>query len=198
MSPRAHTDMSSIDSAETASRSRGDLPSNRIWFDASITPSRSLRKQDAWLPVLLVLAPSSVLSALLLRMGLGLSALAALAQAAAALSAVFWKSRDLARVVERVQLTDQDLIVHSSGSITTRSLRLDPAWLRVERTVHAAVGCERLVLVSGGRRATIAACLSPDERAGLADALEDAIQRRRTQIRRGPLPEHSQEKWIHT
>lgn len=182
MSPLAHTDMSSITGYATDSRSRDNPTASRLWFDASITPSRSLRRQDSWVLALLLLLPSSLLAALFLRMGHGLSAVAMLVQAGAALSAVFWKSRELACVAERIQLTDRELIIHSTGSRAGPSLRLDPAWLRVERTVHAAAGCERLTLVSRGRRATIAACLSPDERADFADALEGALQRRRTQI----------------
>ena len=55
-------------------------------------------------------------------------------------------------------------------------------WVRLERIVHDEFGIERLFLVSRGRRLSIAACLSPDEKADFAKALSSALG----EAKRGP------------
>jgi uncharacterized membrane protein len=61
---------------------------------------------------------------------------------------------------------------------------LNPAWVRLEREVHAEFGIERLLLVSHGRKLSIAGFLSPDEKASFAGALSAAI----SQAKRGVAP----------
>ena len=75
---------------------------------------------------------------------------------------------------------------HSSSplSIRTRS----PSFEAMGRgmipssIVHDEFGIERLFLVSRGRRLSIAACLSPDEKADFAKALSSALG----EAKRGP------------
>jgi uncharacterized membrane protein len=97
-----------------------------------------------------------------------------------------WKSHQLGRVEERVLLTDEALIVIASEAPATPPTirRLEPTWARVERTHHPAVGCDALSVFARGQRITLAAALSPDERESFADALEQALARRRRDISR--------------
>jgi uncharacterized membrane protein len=58
----------------------------------------------------------------------------------------------------------------------------NPLWVRLEQTVHAEFGVERLQLVSSGRRLAIASFLGPDEKASFAKALLAAL----AAAKRGP------------
>jgi uncharacterized membrane protein len=88
-----------------------------------------------------------------------------------------------ARAYEEVIVTASELTVrkvnHHGG---VRQWTLNPLWVQLERIVHAEFGIERLCLVSHGRRLTIAAFLSPAEKASFARALTSALG----EARRGP------------
>jgi len=58
----------------------------------------------------------------------------------------------------------------------------NPLWVRLEQTVHAEFGVERLQLVSSGRRLAIGSFLGPDEKASFAKALLAAL----AAAKRGP------------
>ena len=64
---------------------------------------------------------------------------------------------------------------------------LNPAWVQLEREVHAEFGIERLLLVSRGRKLSIAGFLSPDEKATFAGALAAAIGEARRGVTRSVL-----------
>ena len=64
---------------------------------------------------------------------------------------------------------------------------LNPAWVQLEREVHAEFGIERLLLVSRGRKLSIAGFLSPDEKATFAGALAAAIGEARRGVTRSSL-----------
>jgi uncharacterized membrane protein len=64
---------------------------------------------------------------------------------------------------------------------------LNPAWVQLEREVHAEFGIERLLLVSHGRKLAIAGFLSPDEKATFAGALAAAIGEARRGVTRSAL-----------
>jgi uncharacterized membrane protein len=64
---------------------------------------------------------------------------------------------------------------------------LNPAWVQLEREVHAEFGIERLLLVSRGRKLAIAGFLSPDEKATFAGALAAAIGEARRGVTRSAL-----------
>jgi len=156
-----------------------DEPQERRWFDASLTPSRSLTSRHLLVLCTLLIAPSLLLGALLLRSGFGLFSGLVLVEAAVVLAVLIRHDTRLSSVEERIVLTDDRLLVFSSSDPAEPSSTLDAAWIRLERQRHPAVGLERLTLISRGRRAVVASALSPAERADLADALDDALQRRR-------------------
>jgi uncharacterized membrane protein len=100
-------------------------------------------------------------------------------EAALVLAILLRHDARLSSVEERLVLTDDRLLIFTSSDDSGPSSALDPAWLRLERRRHPAVGLERLTLISRGRRAVVASVLSPAERADLADALDAALLRRR-------------------
>jgi uncharacterized membrane protein len=87
------------------------------------------------------------------------------------------------RGYEQVRVTPCKLTVrrvsHRGG---VRQWTLNPLWVRLERIVHEEFGIERLLLVSHGKRLTIASALGPDEKASFAKALSRAIG----EAKRGP------------
>jgi uncharacterized membrane protein len=88
-----------------------------------------------------------------------------------------------ARAYEEVVVTSSELTlrkINPGGRV--RQWTLNPLWVRLERIVHDEFGIERLFLVSRGRRLSIAACLSPDEKADFAKALSSALG----EAKRGP------------
>jgi uncharacterized membrane protein len=158
----------------------------RLWFDAIITPSRSLSGRGLTIAGAALALPAAVFATLLARAGFALPALFLGVEAAVVVCLIAWKSHQLGRAEERVLLTDEALVVIASDDPETPPSirRLEPTWARVERTHHPAVGCDALYVVARGQRITLAAALSPDERESFADALEQALARRRRDISR--------------
>mgnify|MGYP001248672085 CR=1 FL=1 len=157
-----------------------------LWFDARITPSRSLSRPGLILAGGALLLPTAIFAALLLRAGFALPALFLAVEMAVVVGLLAWKSQRLGRVEERVLLTDEALVVIAADDPAAPPTirRLEPTWARVERTHHPAVGCDALSVFARGQRITLAAALSPDERESFADALEQALARRRRDISR--------------
>ena len=157
-----------------------------LWFDVRITPSRSLSRRGLFIAGAALLLPTAVFAALLLRAGFAPPALFLGIEAAVVVSLIVWKFGQLGRSEERVLLTDETLFVIASENPTAVPTirKLEPTWARVERTHHPAVGCDALSVFARGRRITLAAALSPDERESFADALEQALARRRRDISR--------------
>ena len=88
-----------------------------------------------------------------------------------------------ARGYEEVTVTATELIVRKiSHRGRVREWTLNPLWVRLERIAHEEFGIERLLLISQGRRLTIAGALSPDEKASFAHALSNALG----EAKRGP------------
>jgi uncharacterized membrane protein len=58
----------------------------------------------------------------------------------------------------------------------------NPIWVQLDQKTHAEFGIEKLYLLSGGRRVSIASFLGPEEKASFAKALIAALQA----ARRGP------------
>lgn len=154
-------------------------PQGRRWFDASLTPSRSLKRIHLLVLCGLLIAPSILLGALLLRSGFGPYSGLVVIEAVIVLAILLWHDVRLSSVEERIILTDDRLLIFTSSDTSGPSSTLDAAWIRLERQRHPAVGLESLTLISRGRRAVVASVLSPAERADLADALDTAVQRRR-------------------
>ncbi|MGH6674685.1 MAG: DUF2244 domain-containing protein, partial [Xanthobacteraceae bacterium] len=88
-----------------------------------------------------------------------------------------------ARAYEEVMVTASELTVRKiSYRGGVREWTLNPLWVRLERIVHEEFGIERLLLVSSGRRLTIAAALNADEKASFARSLSAALG----EAKRGP------------
>ncbi len=151
----------------------------RVWFDARIRPNQALSPTGMALVAAGLAATGTLVALLAARSGLGLSAVFVLAQVALALAMLVWKARSLSRNEEHVLLTDDAVIVTATTAAGSIRRALDPAWLRIERKAHPAVGCEQVILTSRGLRLPVAAPLSPTERSQFADALEAALTRRR-------------------
>lgn len=158
----------------------------RLWFDVSITPSCSLSRKGLITAGAALLLPTAVFAALLLQAGFALSALLLGIEAIVVVGLLAWKSRQLGLAEERVLLTDEALVVIAAANPATAPTirKIEPTWARVERSHHPAVGCEALSVFARGQRITLAAALSPDEREGFGDALEEALARRRRDISR--------------
>jgi uncharacterized membrane protein len=79
---------------------------------------------------------------------------------------------------EEVSVTPSQLMVRKvSHRGAVSEWNLNPAWVRLEREVHEEFGIEKLLLVSHGRKLSIAGFLSPGEKKSFADALTAAIGR---------------------
>jgi uncharacterized membrane protein len=88
-----------------------------------------------------------------------------------------------ARAYEEVTVTASELTLRQvSHRGRVRQWTLNPLWVRLERIVHAEFGIERLFLVSRGERLPIAGFLGPNEKAGFARALTNALG----EAKRGP------------
>ena len=77
---------------------------------------------------------------------------------------------------EEITVTPSALTVRKvSHRGRTRKYVLNPLWVRLDKTVHAEYGIERLFLVSSGKQLTLASFLGPDDKASFADALSRAL-----------------------
>lgn len=104
-----------------------DAPTGRRWFDASLTPSRSLARSHLLVLGVLLLAPSILLCALLVRSGFGPYAGLVVVEAAVVLAIVHRHDAGLSAVEERLILTDDRLLIFSSSDPSAPSSALDPA-----------------------------------------------------------------------
>jgi uncharacterized membrane protein len=151
-------------------------------FSAVITPHRSLSSTGFLILMVCIGALSFVSGMVFLLLGawpvfgfLGLDVVL-----------VYWAFRAnfrAARAYEEVTVTASELTVRKvnpNGGV--REWTLNPVWVQLDRIVHEEFGIEGLFLVSGGRRLSIAACLGPDEKASLAQALSTALG----EAKRGP------------
>jgi uncharacterized membrane protein len=163
------------------SRDPGALAEPTI-FSAIITPHRSLSSTGFLIFMLCIGGLSFVCGVLFLMIGawpvfgfLGLDVLL-----------VYWAFRAnfrAARAYEEVTMTASELTVrkiNQRGGV--REWTLNPVWVRLDRIAHQEFGIERLLLVSHGRRLSIGAALSPDEKASFARALSQALG----EAKRGP------------
>jgi uncharacterized membrane protein len=151
-------------------------------FSAVITPHRSLGSTGFLILMLAIGGVSFISGMVFLLLGawpvfgfLGLDVLL--------VYIAFRANFRAARAYEEVTVTSSELTlrkVNPGGRV--RQWTLNPLWVRLERIVHDEFGIERLFLVSRGRRLSVAACLSPDEKADFAKALSSALG----EAKRGP------------
>jgi uncharacterized membrane protein len=151
-------------------------------FSAVITPHRSLGSTGFLILMLAIGGLSFVSGVVFLLLGawpvfgfLGLDVLL--------VYVAFRANFRAARAYEEVIVTASELTLRKTNpGGRVRQWTLNPLWVRLERIVHDEFGIERLFLVSRGRRLSIAACLSPDEKASFAKALSSALG----EAKRGP------------
>jgi len=164
------------------SRRDGDALAEPAIFSAVITPYRSLSSTGFLVLMLAVGAVSFVSGMLFLMLGawpvfgfLGLDVVL--------VYVAFRANFRAARAYEEVTVTASELTVrkvnHRGG---VREWTLNPVWVKLDRSVHAEFGIERLFLVSQGRRLSIAGFLGPEEKASFAQALSAALG----EAKRGP------------
>jgi len=144
-------------------------------FEAVITPHRSLGQTGFLVLMIAVGVVSFVAGMVFLAMGawpvfgfFGLDALL-----------LYWAFRinyRRAAAYEVVTVTPIELKVRK---VTHRGLvrewMLNPVWVTLDKISHEEYGIERLFLVSGGKRLSIASYLGPDEKASFAKALSNAL-----------------------
>lgn len=158
-----------------------DRDADRLWFDAVITPHRSLGPRAFTLLMLAIAGVSFVSGVLFLSIGawpvfgfFGLDVVL--------IWLAFRANYRAARAFERVRLTDRELTVQRSDAKgAARLFRFEPSWARVDLREMAEDENE-LAIASHGRRFVFAACLTPGERADLALALSGALSQRRVNM----------------
>ena len=151
-------------------------------FSAVITPHRSL-SATGFLVLMLAIGGISFVSGMVFLMLGAWPVFGFLGLEVLLVYIAFRANFRSARAYEEVTVTASELTVrkvsHRGG---VREWTLNPLWVRLERIVHAEFGIERLLLVSHGRRLTIAGFLGPAEKASFARALTNAL----SEAKRGP------------
>ena len=156
-------------------------------FEAVITPHRSLGQTGFLVLMIAVGAVSFIAGMVFLAMGawpvfgfFGLDALL-----------LYWAFRinyRRAAAYEVVTVTPIELKVRK---VTHRGLvrewALNPLWVTLDKVSHEEYGIERLFLISGGKRLSIASYLGPDEKASFAKALSKALNDAKRGVTRTPL-----------
>lgn len=139
---------------------------DRVWFDARITPNLAMSQKGLALVAFALLAPALLFSAIM-RGGVGCAG-------------VVLCAKRLSEQSERVLLTDNALLVEAWDQGAPSSERVEPTWARIERRMHDDFGCEAVFVRVRvrRRRIRIAQALSTKERLQLADALEHALHQR--------------------
>jgi uncharacterized membrane protein len=158
------------------------LPPEPKLFSALLTPHRSLNRTGFVVLMTVISAISFIAGFAFWLRGawpiLGFFALDVLL--------IYWAFKinfRRAKATEEISVTPSELRVRRvshRGHVV--EWVLNPLWVRLDQTVHAEFGIERLYLVSRGRRVTIASFLNADEKASFAKALMAAIN----EAKRGP------------
>lgn len=165
----------------------GENKMPQVFFDAVLMPHRSLSISGFWLLMALISGVSFLAGVLFILKGawpvtgfFGLDVLL--------IYFAFKASYRSARIYETVHLTERELIVERVALDGTRKRwSFQPYWLRVELD-EPAEHESQLRLTSHGRSLSIGSFLSPEERAELASALRDAIDRCRNASREASWP----------
>lgn len=163
-----------------------EKPPQACYFDAELTPHRSLSERGFKILIGLVAAANLAVGLAFYWSGawpvfgfMGLDV--------ALLYFLFRLNYRHAQEKELVRLTDDGLNVRRiSANGEEREWSLEPYWLRVEMD-DPPQHDSALVLASRGRRLIVGAFLTPEERLEMAQALRAALHRQRR--RDHPLPE---------
>lgn len=147
-------------------------------FDAVLRPNVSLNPRGFMLLMLAIVSVSFIAGLAFMLAG-AWPVLAFFGLDCALVYLAFRANYRCARVYETIRLTEDTLLVERvSPSGRVQRWRLQPHWLKVDIDRPARHESE-LVISSHGRRLTVGAFLTLDERAELADALRDALDRMR-------------------
>ena len=165
--------------------------SARVFFDAVLMPHRSLSPAGFWLLLALVSAVSFA-SGMYFALHGAWPVLGYFGLDVVLLYLAFRASYRAARRYETVKLTEEALVVERVGPRGQRARwNFQPYWLKIEMDEPPEHGSQ-LRLTSHGRSLALGAFLSPGERAELAAALREALQRHRAGAQEGTgvaLPE---------
>ena len=166
---------------DISSSSAGE-ETGHIWLDVFITPNVSLNNQVAFILAGSLVLPGAMICLATAWMGAWLVTPLVMLSEIALGGLILWHARSLGQYGQRVCLTDTSLFVETRNRPADAIARseLSPHWLRVDRVNNTGQGCDALLLRSGPRQIEIGTVLSPPERASLADAIETAIQKRRS------------------
>ena len=155
-----------------------------LYFDAVLTPHRSLSRRGFWLLMLLVVAISFFAGLRFWALGawpisgfFGLDA--------GLLYGAFRLSYRSGRAMETVQLSDTELRVcrvDPQGRVACWTFQ--PYWVRVQ-LADPPEHDSQIALTSHGRQVTVGSFLSIDERVAFASALKDALRH----LRHRPFPQ---------
>lgn len=151
-------------------------------FSATLTPHRSLGRAGFLILMLLFGGISFVTGMLFLVIGawpvLGFFGLDVLL-----LYLAFRLNYWHAYAYEQVTVTPSSLKVRKVSHLgRAREWILNPLWVRLDKVELEDFGIDRLFLVSRGKKLSIATFLGPNEKAGFARELGNAL----TEARRGP------------
>lgn len=156
------------------------VDTDRIWFDAVIRPNQAMSRSGLRLVAIGLLAPSFCFGIVMVALRLWPASLFLGGEALLAVAALYWCAKRLGETEERVRLTDDALIVEAldKGKVIS-SETIQPTWVHIERRIDKHFGCIAAFVRVRRRFVPIARCVSPQERAQIADALEQALQRRK-------------------
>jgi uncharacterized membrane protein len=157
-----------------------DAPVARLYLDAPIAPTRSLPRQGLLILMGVVIAINLVVGTAFVLMGawpapifLGLDVLG--------IGLAFWVSGRQARPRERVQVSAEQVTVLRETRRGAHAVWSSPtAFTRVRLEDAGRYGAQVRLSVSG-KGLIIGQVLGPKERAGLAEAVDDAIRAARAE-----------------
>lgn len=146
-------------------------------IDVRLSPHRSMSCRTQWFLLAGLAAISLAISTLFVVAGywpvapfIGLDF--------ALLAFAFHAVRRSARSYERIVVTPGEILIRQGdGEAIVHEERMPTLFTRLERDDHPEFGCLALRLRRGGASAMIATQVSSAERAGLASALEGALDR---------------------
>lgn len=143
-----------------------------LFFDATLTPSRSLDRRGFVLMISGVVALNAILAIRFVTAG-GWPVLPFLGLDVAGIALAFWLSYRSGRTVEQIRLDRSALVItHLDPRGARRDWSFEPSWVRIglDDRPHG-----RVTITTNGKGVTVAEFLSPRERREIAAALRDAL-----------------------
>jgi uncharacterized membrane protein len=151
-------------------------------FSATLTPHRSLSRVG-FLVLMLLFGSISFITGIVF---LVLEAWPVLGFFGLDVLLLYWAFRlnyCHAEAYEQVTVTPSELRVRKVSHLgRVREWVLNPLWVKLDKVEIEDFGNDRLFLISRGKKLSVATFLSPDEKAGFAKKLKEALN----EARRGP------------